>query len=168
MLVFDFEKVKKRPFPFLKGQVFTNGVFDLLHSGHIHVFKECTHLAQQWGLQGHNELKVIVAVNGDESIRELKGDTRPIMSLDERVEILSSIRYIDYIIKFDTKSVLPVIEEVCPQFLVKGGTYSVFSDNEEQEIVGQKFVEGCGGTVINTSLCDGVSTTNIIERIKNG
>ena len=144
----------------LQGQIFTNGVFDLIHAGHIYVLKECAKYAHT------NDLKIVVGINDDKSVKELKGPHRPIFLMKDRVEILSSIRYIDYIVTFNTKSVLPVIEFLKPKFLIKGGDYTITTDTEERKVVGQSFVESYGGEVITTDLHGTVSTTSIIEKIK--
>ena len=141
------------------GCIFTNGCFDILHRGHIELFKFCR-------LQ-HAYKQVVVGVNSDESIKELKGPDRPIMSEEDRVAVLLAIQWIDYVIVFDTKSVLPVIKAVKPSFLIKGGNYSTKPCAVADQIVGQKFVESYGGKVLTAPMVEGVSSTNIIERIKN-
>ena len=95
------------------GCIFTNGCFDIIHRGHIELFKFCR-------LQ-HTYKQVVVGVNSDESIKELKGPDRPIMSEEDRIAVLLAIQWIDYVIIFDTKSVLPLIEALKPSFLIKGG-----------------------------------------------
>ena len=90
------------------GCIFTNGCFDILHRGHIELFKFCR-------LQ-HAYKQVVVGVNSDESIKELKGPDRPIMSEEDRIAVLLAIQWIDYVIIFDTKSVLPVIKATKPSF----------------------------------------------------
>jgi rfaE bifunctional protein nucleotidyltransferase chain/domain len=145
--------------PSLAGCIFTNGCFDILHRGHIELFKFCR-------LQ-HAYKQVIVGVNSDESIKELKGPDRPIMSEEDRIAVLLAIQWIDYVIIFDTKSVLPVIKATKPSFLIKGGNYSTKPCAVADQIVGQEFVESYGGEVITAPMVKGISSTNIIERIKN-
>ena len=110
---------------------------------------------------------MVVGVNSDESIKELKGPDRPIMSEEDRVAVLLAIQWIDYVIVFDTKSVLPLIKATKPSFLIKGGNYSTKPCAVADQIVGQEFVESYGGKVITAPMVEGVSSTNIIDRIKN-
>ena len=142
-----------------RGCIFTNGCFDILHRGHIELFKFCR--------SQHPNKQVVVGVNSDKSIRELKGSGRPIMSEEDRIAVLLAIQWIDYVIIFDTKSVLPVIKATKPSFLIKGGNYSTKPCAVADQIVGQEFVESYGGEVITAPMVKGISSTNIIERIKN-
>ena len=144
----------------LEGCVFTNGCFDILHRGHIELFKFCYKQA----VLGR---AAVVGVNSDRSIKELKGPDRPIMKEEDRLAVLKAIKWIDYIVVFDTKSVFPVIESLSPQILVKGGNYSKKACAEVDRIVGEEFVESYGGKVMTAPLIEGVSTTTILERIKN-
>ena len=144
----------------LEGCVFTNGCFDILHRGHIELFKFCYKQA----VLGR---AAVVGVNSDRSIKELKGPDRPIMKEEDRLAVLKAIKCIDYIVVFDTKSVFPVIESLSPQILVKGGNYSKKACAEADRIVGEEFVESYGGKVMTAPLIEGVSTTTILERIKN-
>ena len=137
--------------------VFTNGCFDILHRGHIELFKFCY----------KQSIKGVVGVNSDRSIKELKGNNRPIMGEEDRLAVLMAIKWIDYIVVFDTKSVFPVIESLKPKVLVKGGNYSKKACAEKDRIVGEEFVESYGGKVMTAPLIKGVSTTTILERIKN-
>ena len=141
------------------GCIFTNGCFDIIHRGHIELFKFCR-------LQ-HTYKQVVVGVNSDESIKELKGPDRPIMLEEDRVAVLLAIQWIDYVIVFDTKSVLPLIEALKPSFLIKGGNYSTKPCAVADQIVGQEFVESYGGETLTAPMVEGVSSTNIIERISN-
>ena len=141
------------------GCIFTNGCFDILHRGHIELFKFCR-------LQ-HTYKQVVVGVNSDESIKELKGPDRPIMSEEDRVAVLLAIQWIDYVIVFDTKSVLPLIEALKPSFLIKGGNYSTKACAVADQIVGQKFVESYDGRVYTAPMIEGISSTHIVERISN-
>ena len=142
----------------LKGCIFTNGCFDILHRGHIELFKFC-----------HNQKKhrqqVVVGVNTDKSVQELKGAYRPIMSLEDRVGVLLAIQWIDYLVTFDTKSVLPLIKALHPDVVVKGGNYSKKACAEADRIVGENFVEGYGGEVMTAPAVEGISTTEIIKRV---
>ena len=155
-MVFKFNKDDIEDFA---GCIFTNGCFDILHRGHIELFKFCR------SQQAHKQ--VVVGVNSDKSIRELKGSDRPIMLEEDRIAVLLAIQWIDYIIIFDTKSVLPLIEALKPSFLIKGGSYSTKPCAVADQIVGQEFVESYGGKVITGPMVEGASSTNIIERINN-
>ena len=139
--------------------VFTNGCFDILHRGHIELFKFCR--------SQHAYKQVVVGVNSDKSIRELKGPSRPIMLEEDRVAVLLAIQWIDYVVIFDTKSVLPVIKALKPSFLIKGGNYSTKACAVADQIVGQKFVESYDGRVYTAPMIEGISSTHIIERISN-
>ena len=140
--------------------VFTNGCFDILHRGHIELFKFC----YKQTIMGQ---PAVVGVNSDRSIKELKGNNRPIMGEEDRLAVLMAIKWIDSIVVFDTKSVFPVIESLKPKVLVKGGNYSKKACAEKDRIVGEEFVESYGGKVMTAPLIEGVSTTTILERIKN-
>ena len=114
-----------------KKVVFTNGCFDLLHGGHVHLFEEAKKLGDV----------LIVAVNDDRSIRKIKGASRPIFPLEERLEILGAIEYIDYLIPFAEETPQSVISHLLPDVLVKG------EDWKMDEVVGRKEVEEAGGKV---------------------
>ena len=132
-----------------KKVVFTNGCFDLLHLGHVHVFKQAKKLGDV----------LIVAVNDDRSIKTIKGDSRPIFPLVERLEILEAIEYIDYLVSFSEETPQKVISTLLPDVLVKG------EDWKRDEVVGRKEVEEAGGEVVLVPLCEGQSTTSILEKI---
>ena len=144
----------------LEGCVFTNGCFDILHRGHMELFRFCH---SQKTIKGQRP--VVVGVNSDKSIKELKGSTRPFIGEADRTEVLVSIQWIDYVIVFDTKSVFPLIEALRPQVLVKGGNYNIKPCAEADQIVGQEFVENYGGQVLTGPMVEGVSTTEIVKRI---
>ena len=130
-----------------KRVVFTNGCFDVLHPGHVRVFAEARKLGDV----------LIVAVNSDRSVRELKGPARPIMPENERAEILAALEAVDYVTIFDDASVQPVIARLLPDVLVKGGDWG------PDGIVGRAEVEAAGGTVISVPVVPGFSTSAIIE-----
>ena len=144
----------------LEGCVFTNGCFDILHRGHMELFRFCH---RQKTVK--SQRPVVVGVNSDKSIKELKGSTRPVIGEVDRTEVLVSIQWIDYVIVFDTKSVFPLIEALRPQVLVKGGNYNIKPCAEADQIVGQKFVESYGGQVLTGPMVEGVSTTAIAKKI---
>ncbi len=127
--------------------VFTNGCFDLLHMGHVRHLQEARKLGSC----------LIVAINSDESIRRLKGPGRPVIGQDERAEVLGALECVDYVTIFDEDTPIPLLEQLRPELLVKGGT--------TPEVVGQEVVEGYDGKVITLGLVEGLSTTEIINRI---
>ncbi len=132
--------------------VFTNGVFDLLHRGHVEYLEEARALGD----------RLVVAINTDASVRELKGPERPIVPEDERAEILAALESVDLVVTFGEPTPARVIREVAPDVLVKGGDWAL------DEIVGREFVESRGGRVERIAVREGWSTTSIVERIRSG
>ena len=130
--------------------VFTNGVFDLLHVGHARYLAEARALGDA----------LVIAVNTDESVRGFKGDLRPIVPLDERMEMLAALACVDYVTPFGTRTPVPLIEAIRPALYVKGGDYS------EADLPEAPVVRGYGGDVRILSLVQGRSTTDIIARIR--
>ncbi len=130
--------------------VFTNGCFDLLHPGHVHLLQS----ARRFG-----DL-LIVAINTDASIRGLKGKGRPIYSEQERAFILSALACVDYVVLFHERTPIPLLEFLKPDVLVKGDHYT------HHEVVGWDVVEAYGGRVERAPIMEGLSTTGAIERIK--
>jgi rfaE bifunctional protein nucleotidyltransferase chain/domain len=129
--------------------VFTNGCFDIMHTGHARYLQ----LAKSYGDV------LIVAVNSDESVRRIKGPKRPILPQAERAEMLASLAVVDYVTVFEEEDPSRVIAELMPDVLVKGGDWAV------EEIVGRDIVETNGGKVYSIPYIEGASTTGIIERI---
>lgn len=129
--------------------VFTNGCFDLLHPGHV------TYLQQARALGD----VLIVALNSDRSIRELKGPARPILTAAERCQVMAALAVVDAVTVFDAPTPLSVIEQLVPDVLVKGGDWPV------EQIVGREVVEAHGGVVRALPFVPGLSTTDIIGRI---
>lgn len=132
-----------------KKVVFTNGCFDLLHSGHIHLFREARKKGDVF----------IVAVNDDSSIRKIKGASRPIFALKERIEILAAIGDIDYLTSFSEEIPQKIIARLLPDVLVKGG------DWKPEEVVGKREVEDAGGEVEIIPYLEGRSSSDIVKRI---
>ena len=130
--------------------VFTNGVFDLLHVGHVRYLAQARALGDA----------LVVAINSDRSVRELKGPARPVFEQDERAEILANLRVVDYVCIFDNDSPRSLISQLLPDVLVKGGDYQL------DEIHGREEVEAAGGKVISLPFVDGASTTSLIARMK--
>jgi D-glycero-beta-D-manno-heptose 1-phosphate adenylyltransferase len=130
--------------------VFTNGVFDLLHVGHVRYLAQASELGDA----------LLVAINSDRSVRELKGPDRPIFNEAERAEILAALRHVDYVTIFDDISPRSLIARLLPDVLVKGGDYGL------DQIHGREEVEAAGGKVISLPFVEGASTTSLIERMK--
>ncbi len=129
--------------------VFTNGCFDLVHAGHISSFRQ----ARAFGDV------LIVGVNSDDSIRRIKGETRPIVDLKNRMTLLSALDCVDYVIPFEDDTPQALIEMIKPDVLVKG------KDWEGKEVAGGDFIRSYGGSVEFIELEQGLSTTNIIKKI---
>ena len=130
--------------------VFTNGVFDLLHVGHVRYLAAARSLGDA----------LLVAINSDRSTRQLKGAGRPITNESERAEILVALRQVDYVTIFDDISPRALITQLLPDILVKGGDYQL------HEIHGREEVEAAGGQVISLPFVDGASTTSLIDRMR--
>ena len=130
--------------------VFTNGVFDILHVGHVRYLTEARALGDA----------LLVAINSDRTVRELKGSDRPVFAEGERAEILAALRCVDYVTIFDDISPRSLIREVLPDVLVKGGDYDL------DQIHGREEVEAAGGKVISLPFVKGASTTSLIDRIR--
>ena len=133
-----------------KTLVFTNGVFDILHVGHVRYLAQARALGDA----------LVVAINSDRSVRELKGAGRPVVSADERAEVLAALQVVDYVTIFDDLSPRSLIAALLPDVLVKGGDYDV------GQIHGREEVEAAGGRVISLPFVEGASTSGIIERLK--
>lgn len=133
-----------------KRLVFTNGVFDLLHVGHVRYLAQARELGDA----------LVVAINSDRTVRELKGPDRPVFDQDERAEILAALRYVDYVVIFDDISPRTLIGKLLPDVLVKGGDYQI------DEIHGREEVEAAGGKVVPLPFVHGASTTSLLERMK--
>jgi D-beta-D-heptose 7-phosphate kinase/D-beta-D-heptose 1-phosphate adenosyltransferase len=131
--------------------VFTNGVFDLLHVGHVRYLAEARQLGDA----------LVVAINSDRSVRELKGAGRPIVPEAERAEVIAALRHVDYVTIFDDTSPRSLISTLLPDVLVKGGDYGL------DQIHGREEVEAAGGEVISLPFITGASTTSMIERMKH-
>jgi len=130
--------------------VMTNGVYDLMHDGHV---RSLVAAAEEGSL-------LLVAVNSDVSVKSLKGEGRPVLSEGARTDLLRSLRVVDAVTIFDHSSVLPTILEVRPDVIAKGGQYS------EAEIVGSAEIVQWGGRVARLPMVEGVSTTELLRRIR--
>lgn len=129
--------------------VFTNGCFDLLHRGHTRLLQQARALGDL----------LIVGLNSDASVRRLKGPFRPVLSQDERAELLSALASVDYVVIFEGADPSRIIEALEPDVLVKGADWA------KEEVVGRETVERRGGRVVTIPLVEGSSTSNILRRI---
>jgi len=132
--------------------VFTNGVFDILHEGHIASLSQAA---------GYAEI-LIVGLNSDASVKRLKGSSRPVNNENARALILASMVMVDAVTIFEEDTPLELIKKILPDVLVKGGDYTI------EQIAGAKEVIANGGEVILADIVEGISTTKIIEKMKNG
>jgi rfaE bifunctional protein nucleotidyltransferase chain/domain len=133
-----------------KTVVFTNGCFDLLHAGHIRLFRKARELGDV----------LIVALNEDRSVRNIKGPARPVFPLEERWEILEAIEDIDYLTSFSEETPRKIIAALVPDVLVKGG------DWWPNQVIGREEVEAAGGKVVIVPYLQGSSTSSIIGKIR--
>jgi rfaE bifunctional protein nucleotidyltransferase chain/domain len=132
--------------------VFTNGCFDLLHPGHIQSLEHARGLGDA----------LVVGLNGDASVRQLKGAGRPVIPEHERAEILAALECVDAVVIFDDLTPQRVIASLVPDVLVKGG------DWPGDKIVGREEVEAAGGRVVSAPVVPGYSTTEILKKIRDG
>ncbi|MBK5271501.1 MAG: D-glycero-beta-D-manno-heptose 1-phosphate adenylyltransferase [Bacteroidia bacterium] len=130
---------------------FTNGVFDILHQGHIFSLSQAAKVADY----------LIVGVNSDSSVKKLKGENRPVNNQDSRAIVLASLIVVDAVVVFDEETPLELIKTIMPDVLVKGGDYII------SQVAGAKEVIANGGRVVINPIIEGFSTTEIINRFKN-
>jgi len=129
--------------------VFTNGCFDILHVGHVRYLAEA---------KAEGDI-LILGLNSDESVRTIKGNTRPIVCQDERAEVIASLMCVDYIVIFNEPDPLKLIQAIKPDVLVKGGDWT------EENIIGANFLKASGGKVVRIPSIPNASTSRIIEKI---
>lgn len=134
-----------------KKVVFTNGCFDLLHRGHVHILREA---------KASGDL-LIVGINSDRSVKSIKGPARPILPETDRIELIAAMEMVDYVVLFDEPDPYQLIAAIKPNVLVKGGDWN------ENQIIGADLVQRDGGRVALIPYLKGFSTTEIIERIRN-
>jgi len=132
-----------------KKLVFTNGCFDILHVGHVRYLNQARAMADA----------LVVALNTDSSVRQLKGEGRPVVPELERAEVLAALASVDYVFLFGDPTPQQVIDAIIPDVLVKGADWSL------SEIVGREVVEAAGGRVCNLPLVEHASTSDIIETV---
>ena len=134
-----------------KKVAFTNGCFDLLHRGHVHVLRAARACADL----------LIVGINSDQSVKQIKGPTRPVLPESDRCELLGAMEMVDFVVPFNEPDPHNLISAIRPDVLVKGGDWNT------EKIIGADLVEEAGGRVVVVPYIKGFSTTEIIERIKN-
>ena len=152
-LVFSLGEVKKYSSILKKNNkkvVFTNGCFDILHAGHVDYLEQAKKMGDE----------LVVGLNSDSSVKALKGKKRPINNLQHRAKVLSSLRCVDKIVSFEDETPIKLIKAIKPDVLVKGGDYKV------KDVVGHKDVGSWGGKVKIIPMVPGLSTTNIIKKMK--
>ena len=133
-----------------KQVVFTNGVFDILHAGHVDYLEKARALGDY----------LVVALNTDETVRQLKGDTRPVNQLEDRMKVIAALRCVDCVVSFSEQTPEAMILDIRPDVHVKGGDYT------EESLPEAKIVRGYGGSVVIMPTLEGRSTTGIIERMQ--
>lgn len=134
-----------------KQVVFTNGCFDLLHRGHVHILRQA---------KASGDL-LIVGINSDRSVKSIKGPARPILPETDRVELIGAMEMVDYVVLFDEADPYQLIAAIKPNVLAKGGDWN------DNQIIGADLVKQDGGRVAVIPYLKGFSTTEIIERIRN-
>jgi rfaE bifunctional protein nucleotidyltransferase chain/domain len=130
--------------------VFTNGCFDILHRGHLEYLSAAADLG----------MRLIVGLNSDASVKRLKGENRPINSIDDRALALASLHVVDAVVIFEEETPELLIKAIKPNILAKGGDYSI------DQIVGADFVKKNGGEIAIIAFTQGYSTTTFLERLK--
>ncbi|PTN37679.1 D-glycero-beta-D-manno-heptose 1-phosphate adenylyltransferase [Desulfonatronum sp. SC1] len=129
--------------------VFTNGCFDILHAGHVHLLRRA---------RAHGDM-LVIGLNSDASITRLKGSSRPVTPLEQRAYVLAGLECVDAVIAFEEDTPLELIKAIQPDVLIKGGDWT------KDRIVGAAEVASWGGEVFSLDLLPGFSTTAIVERI---
>lgn len=130
--------------------VFTNGCFDVLHYGHVRLLKKARQLGDI----------LVVGLNSDASVSRLKGKGRPFFPQNIRLNMLESIKYVDFVVIFEEDTPLELVKKICPDFIVKGSDYS------PEEVVGKHFIEKYGGRVIIIKRTENFSTTDILNGVR--
>lgn len=131
--------------------VFTNGCFDIIHAGHVDYLEKAKSLGDF----------LVVGLNSDDSVKRLKGPTRPVNPLEQRKKVLQALKPVDLVIVFEEDTPERLIKEIKPDVLVKGGDWKI------ENIVGADFVMSYGGKVCTIDFVYDTSTTKIIEKVKN-
>jgi D-beta-D-heptose 7-phosphate kinase/D-beta-D-heptose 1-phosphate adenosyltransferase len=130
--------------------VFTNGCFDWLHPGHLHLLREAASLGD----------RLVVGINTDASVQRLKGELRPVVPLEERAALLAAVRWVSLVVPFEEDTPERVIQALTPDVLVKGADYT------EAEVVGASWVRAHGGEVVLVPLVEGMSTSKRLRTLR--
>ena len=130
--------------------VFTNGCFDILHSGHIYLLREAKNLGD----------RLLIGLNSNQSVQNLKGPVRPFNPEDTRATVLESLSMVDGVTIFQEDTPFELVKEIIPHVLVKGGDYSI------ENVVGANTVRESGGKVVLIPILEGYSTSDLIARIR--
>ena len=152
--IISFDNIQKQVLKWReenKKIVFTNGCFDIIHRGHVDYLSKAKDLGDI----------LIIGLNTDQSVRNIKGNTRPIQDENSRAIILASMQFVDTIVFFSEPTPYTLIKEIQPDILVKGADY------KKEDIVGYDIVSQRGGTVETIEFIEGYSTSNIERKIKN-
>lgn len=147
----EFLEIRKKIKEEGKKLVFTNGVFDIIHRGHVDYLNRAKALGDY----------LVVALNSDESVKRLKGEERPINKLEDRAFVLANLKAVDFVVSFEEDTPFEIISAIVPDVLVKGGDWKI------DQIVGRDIVEANGGKVYSLPYVENYSTTNIINKMKN-
>ena len=131
--------------------VFTNGCFDLVHAGHVHYLYEA---------KRHGDV-LVVGLNSDASVRRLKGPERPLVPVEERAEVLAALEMVDFVSVFDADTPIDLIRAIEPDVLVKGADWA------PENVVGREEVEARGGRIVLAPVRAGLSTTDLVARIRS-
>lgn len=132
--------------------VFTNGCYDLIHAGHLHLLEAAAALGDV----------LVVGLNSDPSVRRLKGPSRPLLTFPERAALLAAMEIVDWVVGFDEDTPESLVRDLAPDVLVKGGDWT------PDRIVGRDLVEARGGKVVAVPLLAGRSTSSLVARIREG
>ena len=149
MTLEDFSEIRKRIKDEGKKLVFTNGCFDIIHRGHIEYLIQAKSLGDY----------LIVAINSDESVRKIKGNSRPINNEEDRMYVLENLKPVDFVIIFKEDTPYEIIKNIMPDILVKGGDWKV------DDIVGSDIVNANGGKTLSLKYVKDYSTTNVIRKL---
>ena len=149
MTLEDFSEIRKRIKDEGKKLVFTNGCFDIIHRGHIEYLIQAKSLGDY----------LIVAINSDESVRKIKGSSRPINNEEDRMYVLENLKPVDFVIIFKEDTPYEIIKNIMPDILVKGGDWKV------DDIVGSDIVNANGGKTLSLKYVKDYSTTNVIRKL---
>ena len=149
MTLEDFSEIRKRIKDEGKKLVFTNGCFDIIHRGHIEYLNQAKSLGDY----------LIVAINSDESVRKIKGNSRPINNEEDRMYVLENLKPVDFVIIFKEDTPYEIIKNIMPDILVKGGDWKV------DDIVGSDIVNASGGKTLSLKYVKDYSTTNVIRKL---